>query len=108
MSRFNIDEIPNASDKAKQAISNINAGFDEAQRRVDEAQRLADFVAGKPPKSMANQHHGIVHGCEYVISAADDKARRELLDRLYESENVTGSIGGGGNVAITINTPKGS
>lgn len=94
------------SETAKRAIANVNAGFDEAQRRIDEMQRLADFAAGKPPKGMANQHLGIVHGGEYVISAADYKVRRELLDKHYESENLTRSINDDGDVKITINLPN--
>lgn len=94
------------SDAGKQVIANINAGFDEAQRRVDEMQQLADFVEGKPPKGMAHEHLGIVHGGEYVISAADDKVRRELLDRHFGSENVNRSINDDGGVVITINIPN--
>lgn len=117
MSRLNIDDIPNVSDKVKQAVANINAGFDEAERRIDEAQRLADFVAGKPPSNMAHQHLGIVHGNanvirtalergEYIISKDEHKARRKFLDKHYESENLTRSIDSDGDVVITINVAK--
>jgi len=58
---------PNVSDKAKQAIDNIKDAFDEAQLMIDSAEYWARFAEGKPPKGMATQHLGIVHGQEYVF-----------------------------------------
>lgn len=99
------------SETARQAIADINAGFHEAQRRVDEMQRLAEFAAGKPPKGMANQHLGIVHSGEYVykgINSVECSLMRKNLARLrrsldgditHSSESV--------DATITINIPKG-
>lgn len=98
---------PHISDKAKQAIDSINDAFDEAQHKVYEMRRLANFTEGKPPKSMVSQHLGIVHGSEFVMSRAEHRAKRDLLDKHYESENVTRSIDDDGDVVITINIPKG-
>lgn len=94
------------SDTAKQAIADINAGFDEAQRRVEEMRRLADFVAGKPPKGMAYEHLGIVHGGEFVITKEKHQAKRDLLDRHYEGERMTRSIDNEGDLVVTINVPN--
>lgn len=94
------------SDTVKQAIADINAGFEEAQRRIEEMQRLADFVAGKPPSGIATQHIGIVHGGEYVISQADHKAKRELLDNHYEGKYVIRSMGVDDDLVVTINVPN--
>lgn len=94
------------SDAGKRAIANIDKGFNEAQRRIDEMQQLADYVAGTPNNGMNHQHLGIVHGSECVISAADDKTRSELLDGYYEGENFTRLINDDGEVVVTINVPN--
>lgn len=94
------------SENAKKAIANVNAGLIEAQRRVDEMQRLADFAKGLPPKGMAYEHLGIVHGSEFVISPDDYKAKRNVLDKHFGSENVNRSINDDGGVVITINIPN--
>ena len=94
------------SETARQAIADINAGFDEAQRRVDEMQRLADFAKGKPPKGMAYEHLGIVHGSEFVISPDDYKAKRNVLDKHFGSENVNRSIDNDSDLVVTINVPN--
>ncbi len=99
------ESIGGVSDTVKQAIADINAGFIEAQRRVDEMQRLADFVAGKPPSGIAIQHHSISHGGEYVISQADHKAKRNLLDNHHEGEYVIRSMGVDDDIVININVP---
>ena len=93
------------SDAGKRAIANIDKGFNEAQRRIDEMQQLADYVAGTPNNGMNHQHLGIVHGSEYVISEADYKARRKLLDKHYQSEKFTRSTNDDGEVVVTINVP---
>lgn len=58
-------------------------------------------------KKRANNHqsHGIVHGGEYIISAADYRARRKLLDKHYKSERLTRTTNGDGEVVVTINVP---
>lgn len=79
------------SETARQAIADINAGFDEAQRRIDEMQRLADFTESKSPKGMASQNLGIVHGKEYVFEKSLERHRCIAIP-----------LG-----TITINIPKG-
>lgn len=93
---------PHVSDKAKQALDNINACFDEADRRVESMQRLADFVAGRPPNGMAHEYLGIFHGGEFVMSPNNHKSRRDLLDRRCKGMNRSVV----GDVVVTINMPK--
>lgn len=103
--KIDISDFPNISDKAKQAITNINDAFEEAQLMIDSAEYWARFAQGLPPKGMAFEYLGIVHGSEYVISEADYKARRKLLDKHYQSEKFTRSTNDNGEVVVTINVP---
>lgn len=58
---------PHVSDRAKQAINNINDAFDEAQFMIDGAENWSRFAQGLPPKGMASQTLGIVHSSENII-----------------------------------------
>lgn len=58
---------PHVSDRAKQAINNINDAFEEAQLMIDSAEYWARFGQGLPPKGMTYEHLGVVHGSENII-----------------------------------------
>lgn len=97
---------PHVSDEAKQAINNINDAFDEAQLMIRNAENMVRFAQGLPPKGMAHEHLGIRHGSEFVISRADYKAKRSLLDKHFGSENINRSINDDGDVVVNIKVNK--
>lgn len=105
LNKINTDDIPNLSDEAKQAINNINTAFAELQTVIDGMQRRADFAQGKPPKGMAYEHLGIVHGSEYVITKDKHQAQHDLLDKNYEGNNLNQSISDTCDLIVTINVP---
>lgn len=108
------------TDKQKAIMVDIDTTFSEIRHRINDFyENLTDeqlttlnhnvdmgIVENRPVNVGANQHLGIVHGSEYVISASDDKARRKLLDKYYEGEKFTRSINGDGEVVVTINVPN--
>lgn len=89
----------------RQRINNLYGNLTDEQ--LANINRSVDIgiVMNKPLNVGATQHLGIVHGGEYVISAADDKARRKLLDKHYQSEKFTRSTNDDGEVVVTINVP---
>lgn len=103
------------TDKQKGIMADIDATFSEIQHRVngfygnltdDQLARLnknidSDIATNRPVNVGANQHLGIVHGSEFVISAADDKVRRELLDKYCEGENFMRCTDDDGEVATS-------
>ena len=99
MTTLNADDIPNASEKVKKAIADINNAFDEMQLMIDSAQYWADFAKGKPPTVNKQQSHGITHGSEYVFDRKDSWTGAYnpnnpiiLLDNSNVSRNENGSL----------------
>ena len=99
---------PNLSDKGKQAINNINAAFDEVQALAsifDATVRKTLSTPSRkpsPPDIPLELPDGIVHGAEYVITKAEYKAKRDMLDKHYESEGFDRKVDANGNVVINI------
>lgn len=98
------DKSNNLNEQLKihgQAIQKSMSGVSDTVK-----QAIADINAGKPPSGIATQCIGIVHGGEYVISQADHKAKRELLDNHYEGKYVIRSMGVDDDIVVAINVPN--
>lgn len=91
----------------RQRITDLYENLTDEQLATLNRNINTGIATNRPINVGATQHLNTVHGGEYVISAADDKARRDLLDKHYESKNIKRSIDKDGDVVITINVPIG-
>lgn len=93
--KFSLDNYHEQMSKAANAF---------AKRARIAVQAIAD--AFSKIKANNRQSQGVVHGSEFVVSRANHKTKRDLLDRHYEGEGMARSIDNDGDLVVTINVPN--
>lgn len=94
--RLDINDYQNPSDEFKRDVAFANAVLNRVYDKIGGAMRVDKSRLG-----------GIVHGREFVLSDTEHQAKRDLLDKHYQSERFTRSTNDDdGEVVVTINVPN--